>query len=763
MVGKDHKRRATTTPRLTPPPPTRRTTTAELISKEESEGTSQLNVHKQNDGVQPKENPHSSSTFTDTSSNHNSSGTSGSPEKRKYENGNRRFSRFFRTSSPGKRSPTKKARMERRRSTGTMDKPRISNGTASSVPNAAAAGGGGGGGRGLIFVRKNASLGNESGQNPTSEAASNTAAVMGRRRSLFRRKRIKDPVTNPGGYLSVNNELEPERGDERVQEKTHIIAVRSQSPRAVQQEEKKEEEREPSVSEIPDTERTGGNSIFCQSTEIFQHSYLETLCGGHGAYDDSSVHNEEPMQDARHISDDPTVQESIECVFSNRLEEDIARMLQIDDDEDEDDTMLDDPPTAPSHFHQSVLRTRSDLLLSSPPGTRAKKRMESVKLAHLGSLRQGQSEQLVATYQDTQPLTPKECPVRVIPDCACTQQQTPQLDISLWPQAPLLLRPTPGSGTRATRIRLIGSSDNDGIVLWEAGQQSNETWWQALHKHWGRTEEGSADIATVYGCKMCPKCMVLPINNGNEDAGETLVTDFESDLFVGTLLIRLRYSNGTTKVPYRDDRGYFTGMNRRYQTVIRGRFKESMSWTECRTGLVLDRPAGKLPAKWILKGGIKVLSFFAPHLEVKLDSARPTSLTPLGSTPQVLAVHNPDESYDIETTQEEPTTGSHCLLGDASPAPSSLQRARRRKKSFDKLYAQRASEPRVDPSKVYTFEFLQHLFNFQDFTIELGSMLGSVPLAPMLNGQALPIMACNKDVDRRLWSFDVWHESLVSK
>ena len=100
-------------------------------------------------------------------------------------------------------------------------------------------------------------------------------------------------------------------------------------------------------------------------------------------------------------------------------------------------------------------------------------------------------------------------------------------------------------------------------------------------------------------------------------------------------------------------------------------------------------------------------------------------------------------------------------MGMATQAPSSLQRARARKKAFDKLYAHSSTDLKTDPSKVYTFEFLQHLFNFKEFSVELGSMLGSVPLAPMLDGQALPIMATHSDSDRRLWSFDVWHESLV--
>jgi len=56
---------------------------------------------------------------------------------------------------------------------------------------------------------------------------------------------------------------------------------------------------------------------------------------------------------------------------------------------------------------------------------------------------------------------------------------------------------------------------------------------------------------------MCESCMILPINNGNEAPGETLVTDFESELFSGTLLLRVRNSEGTTPEPYSDECGKY--------------------------------------------------------------------------------------------------------------------------------------------------------------------------------------------------------------
>ena len=123
----------------------------------------------------------------------------------------------------------------------------------------------------------------------------------------------------------------------------------------------------------------------------------------------------------------------------------------------------------------------------------------------------------------------------------------------------------------------------------------------------------------------------------------------------------------------------------------------------------------------------------------------------------------------MEIPLEEPVNSKLTLLGKASTAASSMQRARFRKKNFDKLFAIGCREPLTDPNKVYTFEFLQHLLSFDDFEIQLGSLMGSIQLKDILDGQPLQIMASHKHpnpnepnaVHNRLWCFDIWHEMLI--
>jgi hypothetical protein len=254
--------------------------------------------------------------------------------------------------------------------------------------------------------------------------------------------------------------------------------------------------------------------------------------------------------------------------------------------------------------------------------------------------------------------------------------------------------------------------------------------------------------------------MILPINNGNEPKGESLVVDFESNIFRGTMLVRVRYAEGTTQQPYDDSKGYFKGMNRRYQIVIRGHFLEEIPVTQCVAGIQLERPVGNLPPKWIMNGALKVISFFAPQLKADVEGKKPYSVSPFGSTPQTLRIDDHAECDEtMEEMHHEPIHDHHTLMGKASKHHSSLHRARWRKRHFDKLYVEESLTPVTMPQKIYTFEFLQHMLNMQDFTIELGSMLGHVELGEALDGQPLQIMARHEG-SHNIWCFDIWHEML---
>jgi len=589
------------------------------------------------------------------------------------------------------------------------------------------------------------------------------------------------------------------------------------------------------------------------STVVFQVSCMDMVCGrSHGQKQLMEQELQSPSQ--RPIPDDPTVQDSIECIFSSQLQAGLDLWSESDEEKNEripssqrsiysyEETPINAPSEAelpsPAPLMQSRQKSRTPLPVMSQSLMPSKRRQhlnsqlhaasndgkphqnhnsprhhnlrfpsdddnssssevydlqklrqatskrskqadrQTTKVVHIGTF-DPRTNRIVDVAETDHNLMEEDPMVRVAvcskaasPACPgtlchCHTQSAPILPPEYWPQAPLLFRPTPGSGISILGIRQSSQTQH----FWKP---SDGGWWLTpLYEMAGK--EAPSFPPNVPS--MCAQCCILPINNGNEPVGEALVVDFETPLFEGELLLRLRHVDGgatAIKDPrlfdYDDNQGYFTGLNRRYQVVVRGKFKYEVPFTELVSGFEMDRPYGKLPAKWIMKGAVKVLSFFAPQLEVQMDGPRPKTMAPLGSTPQVLIVQDvgPNDAPlpPLDATVEEPTEAKSSILNTAYPGTSSLQRARGRKKTFDKLYATNSKHPVTKVSSgshetYYTFEFLQHLVNFEEFSIELGNLIGSIPLDPILAGHPLPITAMMKDGKHKVWSFDIWHENLV--
>jgi hypothetical protein len=444
------------------------------------------------------------------------------------------------------------------------------------------------------------------------------------------------------------------------------------------------------------------------------------------------------------LCDDPTVEESIECVFDHQLQEGIE--MNVEDD----DTALD------VSYNEDEIQYYN-----------------SGKLVLVGSVSPFANDTKAAdnTNKDTKNFNNhKETASKAldntrngnicISSCSLCQRRNSDHFMSRfprehWPQSHLLLSPTPESGMRVIGIRYANEEEY-------------------LKKWWNQTS--SLDHM------FCSRCC-LPINDGNEARGRTLVTDFESNLFEGTMQLRIRNAKvgeGESKTD-ESESGYFYGLNRHYQCIIRGRFKrQGIPMIHTFSGQTFTRRL-KLPAPLIVQGGVKIMSFFAPMIHANLGSKKPFILTPLGSTPQTIHVETLASSYkrtyrsdsSISEPIKEPHDDSNKLLplkcNNEDKESSSNWHAKSRKKAFDKLCTANDTSLAFRIDKVYTFEFLQHLIDFKTFEMNLGNMLGSQKLGKVMNGQPMHIMSTYQYVDEStgdvkrepLWSFDLWHESIL--
>ena len=336
--------------------------------------------------------------------------------------------------------------------------------------------------------------------------------------------------------------------------------------------------------------------------------------------------------------------------------------------------------------------------------------------------------------------------------CSSTYKNLPA-EPSVWPQRPVMLRPSPRTTTKIRGIRFADSRE---------------------YRHF----DG-----------FCAGC-ILPINTGRERPGKSLVIDFESKHFVGTLLMRIMEAPPANQESI-GDTSYFDGKKRKFQAIVKGKFKSPLKMSECVTGQLFDRPAGDLPARWIVTSFIKFVSTLAPQLEATIDGDEPRFLTPLVSTahtvmekPQKTTIapstdkrDDPLYNYqvyagavDIEDNVEEPspedsTSVMQHVSGTHKDSASVSKRQKARKRAYNYLYAKRAEEPCFRTDAEYTFEFYQHLLLFGDsLAVDMGRAIGSVDLAPVTDGQPIKFMSAHKDGETGeldvLWSFDIWHESL---
>ena len=333
---------------------------------------------------------------------------------------------------------------------------------------------------------------------------------------------------------------------------------------------------------------------FCSS---FQHGYFEQICG----LDTTPIANEQDLlhedeenstdSSSNYLSrlpDDPSIQESIECVLAAAATHAAAKP-RLDEQaissshEDADEAMAYfSHLQTPSSLQQCLLRNRS--ISALPPRFQSEARLLSPQTTTAIY-----PEKLVSTPQSFNAATVEaKAHVKATTEthhtkqCACCEQRLPVMVPESWPQRPLLMRPTPNSGTVIQGIRFAGSTE----YLWKA-QTSPLQWPGVLHEKWNDDLGNSAatqdnDNSMV----MCPQCMIMPINNGKELPGQSLVTDFESPWFSGSILVRLRDSQGTTCPERERSEGdcYFDGVHRKYQVVVRGQFKQAIPWTECLAG-----------------------------------------------------------------------------------------------------------------------------------------------------------------------------------
>jgi len=223
---------------------------------------------------------------------------------------------------------------------------------------------------------------------------------------------------------------------------------------------------------------------------------------------------------------------------------------------------------------------------------------------------------------------------------------------------------------------------------------------------------------------------------------------FESDLFEGTCLIRLR------DVPSDNAEGdaeYFLGRRRKFQAIVQGRFKEPLRVSDVLTGHEFIKPLKGLPPPWVLSAGVNLIKRLAPGANIVLHEEQPRALGLLAATSQSISADMPGNEPDITCNQIEEDVS---LLGGIFKGGDVSSAGRKRHLTAP----ERAKRYVFDTESIYTFDFYQNLLDTANYSLDLGfTKLG---MAKVLDGQPIQVLAKTTD-GRNLWNFQIWHEMLL--
>lgn len=226
---------------------------------------------------------------------------------------------------------------------------------------------------------------------------------------------------------------------------------------------------------------------------------------------------------------------------------------------------------------------------------------------------------------------------------------------------------------------------------------------------------------------------------------------FETDLFVGSCLVR--FKDVLCDDPDSSEL-YFRGRQRRFQSIIQGRFKESLTVSDVLTGHEFGKPLQRLPPKWLLNAGTSLIKRLAPGAEMDITSEKPEMLSILAATTQSLSVDMPGN---------EPLITSHDIDEDTTnfegPFANGTVSACKRKKILANPTGV-ACQLKYDTDSIYTFDFYQHLLDVDSYSLNVG--FATISIAPSMNGQPIQVMAKTRNDGRYLWNFQIWHETLLN-
>jgi len=242
--------------------------------------------------------------------------------------------------------------------------------------------------------------------------------------------------------------------------------------------------------------------------------------------------------------------------------------------------------------------------------------------------------------------------------------------------------------------------------------------------------------------------------NGNDGCPLGKVVDFESELFQGKILIRIRDLESSEDVA--NNKGYFEGRKRYNQFVIQGKFKEETCMRNVVFGGEYKKPFKLTPPVWFEKIMLMVFRKINPTLKMKMTGDKPYVLGMLVGGFQTVRADIPGQEPDIRSfhLEENNSAFGSGKMGEVKDFPMD---SKSRRKFFGKVN-KKTNEMMFKTDTVYTFEAFDDFINYKDYELKVAGRS-----VDMIRVMETPFFVMAKDVekDKCLWCFELWHEKLL--
>lgn len=238
-----------------------------------------------------------------------------------------------------------------------------------------------------------------------------------------------------------------------------------------------------------------------------------------------------------------------------------------------------------------------------------------------------------------------------------------------------------------------------------------------------------------------PSVVTLPDQNKctGQECPIGIPFDFESDLFKGQAMIRVRDLKSSCDV--NSDKKYFHGRKRKNQIIVQGKFKEEIKCVDAISGTEFKECFATQPPKFLETLLHKIFRRISPSLDISLCGDKPKVMVNLGEAAQTISVDDDGEQPDIRSIKLQEKGFADSLS--------------KRKKVFTSLH-KTDSDVVYDTKRVYTIELYYDSFDYKTYYMILAPFL-KFDMVKATGKQPFQVMARTKSDERYLWVFTMFH------